>query len=161
MKLKIGFFAYGPWSHFAFQKIVEDNEIIVANTIYIAPGGKQFKLKKRGDLLLAEVNDDEPVNRFKPSVDYLFKSLEKLRNINMIGVILTGMGKDGAQGLLNIKNIGAYTIAQDEESSVVFGMPKEAIKLGAECEVASLDDMSDKIVSCFNSHSKKCKKQAS
>lgn len=142
-------------------KEVEDGELLEKDTIYIAPGGKQFKIHKRGDRLRTEVNDDPPMNRFKPSVDYLFKSIENCEIENLVGVILTGMGRDGAQGLLNLKNVGAHTIAQDEESSVVFGMPKAAIELGAQQEITSLDSMATRIVEAFNRQSLRNKKNAS
>jgi two-component system chemotaxis response regulator CheB len=142
-------------------KEAEDGEFLQKDTIYIAPGGKQFKVHKRGKELRTEINDDDPVNRFKPSVDYLFNSLAKCNVENTVGIILTGMGRDGAKGLLELKKMGAYTIAQDQESSVVFGMPKAAIEIDAHMEIASLDDMADKIVEAFNKGAYKAQKHAS
>lgn len=136
-------------------KEVEDGEFLEKNTIYIAPGGKQFKVNRRGKKFRCEVNDDEPVNRFKPSVDYLFDSLAKCKIDSIVGVILTGMGRDGAQGLLNLKKSGAHTIAQDEKSSVVFGMPKVAIELNAHIDIESLDSMPEKVIEAFNNLSKR------
>jgi two-component system chemotaxis response regulator CheB len=127
-----------------------DGEFLEKNTIYIAPGGKQMRILKRGEEKRIEVNDDPPMNRFQPSVDYMFNTLPQLEEDNLIGVILTGMGKDGAKGLLNLKECGAMTIAQDEESSVVFGMPKEAIAIGAANRVVSLDDMPNILIEEFN-----------
>jgi two-component system chemotaxis response regulator CheB len=83
-------------------------------------------------------------------VDYLFNSLPSLEEPNLLGIILTGMGKDGARGLLKLRESGAFTIAQDEESSIVFGMPKEAIALGAAMKIISLDEMANNIVLEFN-----------
>jgi two-component system chemotaxis response regulator CheB len=81
------------------------------------------------------ISDEEPVNRHRPSVDVLFSSAARLAGGDATGVLLTGMGKDGARGLLEMREAGALTIAQDEATSVVFGMPREAIELGAACEV--------------------------
>ncbi|MFN8369269.1 MAG: chemotaxis response regulator protein-glutamate methylesterase [Bacteriovoracaceae bacterium] len=135
-------------------KEAEDGEFLKKDTIYIAPGGKQMKLLKRGSEKRIAITDDPPVNRFQPSVDYLFNSISELEVKNLIGIILTGMGKDGAKGLLELKNSGAYTIAQDEESSIVFGMPKEAIAINAAIKVVSLQEMSANIVSEFNNFKK-------
>ncbi len=101
----------------------------------LAPGGKRVL-----------VTDEEPVNRFRPSVDVLFNSVSKNAKVPVIGAILTGMGKDGAQGLLNLKKSGAFTIAQDETTSVVFGMPKEAINIGAALKIEKLDKISQAFV---------------
>jgi two-component system chemotaxis response regulator CheB len=133
-----------------FVKEAEDSEVLRADTVFIAPGGKQMGLKKVGAKILLEISDAPPVNNFKPSVDFLFDSITTIENLAVLGVILTGMGKDGAQGLLNLKNQGALTIAQDEQSSVVFGMPKKAIELGAAQKIVSLQDMSKEIVAEFN-----------
>jgi two-component system chemotaxis response regulator CheB len=131
-------------------KEAEHDEILRPNNVYIAPGGKQFKLKKVGNDNQVFITDDAPVNRFKPSVDYLFNSIPGLNENKLLGIILTGMGKDGAQGLLTLKNVGAFTIAQDEASSVVFGMPKEAINIGAAMDIVSLELMAQKMVTHFN-----------
>jgi two-component system, chemotaxis family, protein-glutamate methylesterase/glutaminase len=131
-------------------KEAEHDEILSKNTIYIAPGGKQMKIKRDNNKLHVVITDDPPLNRFQPSVDYLFNSLPELKITNLLGIILTGMGKDGAKGLLNLKNNGAYTIAQDEASSIVFGMPKEAIALNAHLRIVSLNEMANQIVLNFN-----------
>lgn len=131
-----------------------DGEILQGNTIYIAPGGRQMRLLKQGAQKRVSIVDDPPLNRFRPSVDYLFNSIATLGEKKLMGVILTGMGKDGANGLLKLKNSGAFTIAQDEESSVVFGMPKEAIALGAVNRVVSLGEMSATMVFEFNNLAK-------
>jgi two-component system chemotaxis response regulator CheB len=135
----------------AFEvKEAEDGEFLKKNHIYIAPGGKQMKILKRGQEKRISITDDPPLNRFQPSVDYLFNSLPSLEEPNLLGIILTGMGKDGARGLLKLRESGAFTIAQDEESSIVFGMPKEAIALGAAMKIISLDEMANNIVLEFN-----------
>jgi two-component system chemotaxis response regulator CheB len=131
-------------------KEAQDGEPIQQNHIYIAPGGKQLKLKRVGHQILAVITDDPPVNRFIPSVDYLFDSVPALKERHVAGVILTGMGKDGAQGLLKLKDAGAYTIAQDEETSVVFGMPREAIEIGAACEISPLGNIAGYLANYFN-----------
>lgn len=131
-------------------KEAQDGDVIEKNTVYIAPGGLQMKITKRSGIKKIVLTDDEPVNRFKPSVDYLFDSIPLLGEKDVLAAVLTGMGKDGAQGLLKLKNAGAYTIAQDESSCVVFGMPKEAIRLGAAKKVVHLTDMSDTFVEEFN-----------
>jgi two-component system chemotaxis response regulator CheB len=136
-------------------KEAEDGEFLKKNHIYIAPGGKQMKILKRGKEKRICISNDPPFNRFQPSVDYLFNSLPSLQEQNLLGIILTGMGKDGAQGLLKLKDSGASTIAQDEDTSVVFGMPKEAIALGAAMKVISLDKMAYNIVLEFNKLRKK------
>ncbi len=131
-------------------KEAEDGEEIRKNTIYIAPGGNQMKLRKTGDKYTVEINDDPPLNRFKPSVDYLFNTIPSLNVSRLVGLILTGMGKDGAEGLLKLKQSGAYTIAQDKKSSVVFGMPKEAIRIGAACVDLPLEDIVQRLVIEYN-----------
>lgn len=123
-------------------KEAKDGESVKSGVVYIAPGGKQLKIKKSGASLSLEVNDDEPVNRFKPSVDYFFNSLVSIGyKKKIVAAILTGMGKDGAQGLYNLKAQGAKTVVQDEKTSVVFGMPKEAIRLGAADKVLPIDEI--------------------
>ncbi len=119
----------------------KDGDVVKINTVYIAPGGMQMKIININGELRLRMTDDPPVNRFKPSVDYMFNSISENMYKNTLGIILTGMGKDGARGLLQLKNSGAQTIAQDEDSCVVFGMPREAIKLGAAEHVVSLLDI--------------------
>ncbi len=135
-----------------------NGEMIEPNTVYIAPGGMQMKLVKRGKGRRIVVNEDPPVNRFRPSVDYLFHSLAAMQDPNMVAVILTGMGNDGAQGMLALKEQGAMTIAQDETSCVVYGMPKEAVEIGAALKSCHLDKMAEAIVL---EHSRKLIKKAS
>lgn len=127
-------------------KEAEDGDEVRANRVLIAPGGKQMKFHYKNGKGYVEINDDEPVNRFKPSVDYLFNSVVKNLYTHTVAVILTGMGKDGAKGMLELKKAGVKTIAQDEYTSVVFGMPKEAIAIGAADYVEPLGDIADRIV---------------
>ncbi|WP_051079112.1 protein-glutamate methylesterase/protein-glutamine glutaminase [Methyloversatilis thermotolerans] len=107
----------------------------------IAPGGRHMMLKRNGALYVVEVSDGPLVNRHKPSVDVLFRSVARYAGKNALGVIMTGMGDDGARGLKEMRDAGAQTYAQDEASCVVFGMPKEAIKLGAVEHVVGLDQI--------------------
>jgi two-component system chemotaxis response regulator CheB len=98
------------------------------------------------------LNQEEPVNRHRPSVDVLFRSAAQYAGKNAVGVILTGMGKDGAAGMLAMKQAGSYNFAQDEASCVVFGMPREAIAIGATDEVASLNELSGKVLNYLITH---------
>jgi two-component system, chemotaxis family, protein-glutamate methylesterase/glutaminase len=126
-------------------KEAENRDEIRPGRVLIAPGGKQMKIARDSDgTLRAVVFDGEAVNRHKPSVDVLFDSVADVMGAKAVGVILTGMGSDGAKGLLKMKNSGARTIAQDENSSVVFGMPKEAIRLGGAEVIAPLDEIAEK-----------------
>jgi two-component system chemotaxis response regulator CheB len=136
-------------------KEVEEGDFLEKNNVYIAKGDFQFKLAQRGQLIRCLVTDDPDFNRFKPSVDYLFNSIPSLKIDKLVGVILTGMGKDGAEGLLKLKNIGAKTIGQDEKTCVVYGMPKEAFNIGAVDEVKSLQEIAGEIVHQHNELSKK------
>lgn len=111
-------------------KEAEHNDRVVQGRALIAPGGKHILLKRSGAQYFVEVVDGPLVNRHRPSVDVLFRSAAKSAGANALGVIMTGMGDDGAAGLLEMRNAGARTVAQDEQSCVVFGMPKEAIKRG-------------------------------
>jgi two-component system chemotaxis response regulator CheB len=119
-------------------KEAEHNERILPGHAYIAPGHSHLLLRRSGANYMTELNQGPPVNRHRPSVDVLFRSAANVAGANALGIILTGMGKDGAQGLLEMKQAGAHTIAQNEESCIVFGMPREAINLGGACEVLPL-----------------------
>ncbi|KTT22325.1 chemotaxis protein CheB, partial [Pseudacidovorax intermedius] len=112
-------------------KEAETNDRVMPGRALIAPGGKHMLLRRSGAQYHVEVVDGPLVNRHRPSVDVLFRSVAKAAGGNAQGIIMTGMGDDGAAGLLEMRNAGARTLAQDEESCVVFGMPKEAIKRGA------------------------------
>lgn len=120
-------------------------ESIATGTAIIAPGNKHLMIRKNGARYFIEINDDPLVNRHRPSVDVLFRSAARYAGPNAIGIIMTGMGDDGARGLLEMKQAGAYTIAQDEASSVVFGMPKVAIGLGAATAILPLDTIAEHV----------------
>jgi len=122
-------------------KEAEGGERILPGHAYIAPGDKHLLLARSGANYVTQLSDEPPVNRHKPSVDVLFDSAAALAGKNAIGVILTGMGKDGAVGMAQMKNAGAYNFAQNEESCVVYGMPKEAVAHGGVDEVAHLNDL--------------------
>jgi two-component system chemotaxis response regulator CheB len=108
----------------------QHNDRVVPGRALIAPGGRHMLLKRSGAQYHVEVIDGPLVNRHRPSVDVLFRSAAKSAGANALGVIMTGMGDDGAAGMAEMRTAGASTVAQDEESCVVFGMPKEAIKRG-------------------------------
>jgi two-component system chemotaxis response regulator CheB len=122
------------------------NEKVEAGTVYIAPGHSHLQVRKTASGLVTELLQTPPVNRHRPAVDVLFHSAAQLVGRNAIGVILTGMGKDGAQGLLAMHQAGARTYGQDEASCVVYGMPREAAQIGAVDEVVSLDEMSRRVL---------------
>lgn len=119
----------------------QDGAPVLAGHVYVAPGGRHLRVERSGLKYFCAVGDDDPVNRHRPSVDVLFDSVAKNVGRNAVGVILTGMGADGAAGLLRLRETGAFTLAQDQESSVVWGMPGEAVKRGAACEVLPVDQL--------------------
>lgn len=116
-------------------------ERILPGHAYIAPGDKHLLLARSGANYVTQLSDEAPVNRHKPSVDVLFASAAEYAGKNVIGVILTGMGKDGAVGMAKMREAGAYNFSQNEESCVVYGMPKEAVAHGGVDEVAHLNDL--------------------
>lgn len=116
-----------------------------AGRVLISPGGRHMRIENSGTGFVVRLSDEQPVNRHRPSVDVLFDSVARLVGRKAVGVLLTGMGTDGAKGLLNMRNAGARTLAQNEESCVVFGMPKEAQRIGAAQEVCALDEIAEKI----------------
>lgn len=120
-------------------KEAQDGERILPGHAYIAPGGMHLSVERSGANYLARVQDGDPVNRHKPSVEVLFKSAARVVGPNAIGIMLTGMGADGAKAMREMKDAGAYCVAQDEASCVVFGMPREAIAAGAVHEVLPLN----------------------
>jgi two-component system chemotaxis response regulator CheB len=126
-------------------KEAEDREILSPGKALIAPGNMHMELSRSGAVYYIKLNQGPTVYHQRPSVEILFDSVAKYAGKNAVGVILTGMGKDGALGLLHMKNEGAYTIAQDEKSCIVFGMPKEAIERGAVSKVVSLNHIVDDI----------------
>lgn len=121
-------------------------EIIQKNHVYIAPGGKHLEVRKSRDGFSCHLMDSEPVNRHKPSVDVLFDSVVDTFGEHAIGIMLTGMGKDGAEGLAKLRSSGAFTIAQDEATSIVWGMPGAAVKIGAVEQILPLSDIAPRLV---------------
>jgi two-component system chemotaxis response regulator CheB len=119
-------------------KEAESGDPVLRGRALIAPGNRHVLLKRSGARYFVEVRDGPPVCRHRPSVDVLFRSGARYAGRNAIGVLMTGMGNDGARGLLELRQAGAATIAQDEPTCVVFGMPHEAIKLGAAGRVLPL-----------------------
>jgi two-component system chemotaxis response regulator CheB len=129
-------------------KVIEaqGGEHLQPGVAYLAPGHSHMRLRKSGSGFVLELSQDEPVNRHRPAADVLFHSVaEHVRN-NALGLILTGMGKDGALGLLAMRQAGAWTIGQDQASCVVYGMPREAALVGALTDVASLHDIPGKVI---------------
>lgn len=127
-------------------KEAEDGERVLPGHAYVAPGHSHLLLARRGANYVATLNQGPEVNRHRPSVDVLFRSAANVAGKNAIAMILTGMGKDGAAGMLELKQAGAYTLAQDEASCVVFGMPKEAIAMGGVNEVLTLKDIPGRVI---------------
>ncbi|MFO7658555.1 MAG: chemotaxis response regulator protein-glutamate methylesterase [Bacteroidales bacterium] len=122
-------------------KEAENGDSVIRGRALIAPGNHHMLLKRSGARYYVEIKDGPLVNRHRPSVDVLFRSTAKYAGKNAIGIIMTGMGDDGAKGLFEMKEAGAHTIAQDEKTCVVFGMPNEAIKLGAADQILPLDQI--------------------
>lgn len=127
-------------------KEAEHNERVLPGHAYIAPGHSHLLIRKSGAYYYTELSQAEPVNRHRPSVDVLFESAARVLAANALGVILTGMGKDGAAGMLQMRQAGAYTIAQNAATCVVYGMPKAAVDIGAVHEVTPLTDIAGRIV---------------
>lgn len=132
-------------------KEAQDGDRILAGQALLAPGGLHMAITRSGADYRVRVGMGEPVNRHRPSVDVLFRSAARYVGNNAIGVILTGMGNDGAQGLLAMRQAGARTIAEDQSTCVVFGMPKEAIAVGAVEDVLPLDRIPDRIMTMAHS----------
>lgn len=127
-------------------KEAEDGETLVRGRVLIAPGNKHMLVKRSGARYFVEVRDGPLVLRHRPSVDVLFRSAARYAGRNAVGVIMTGMGDDGAKGMLEMKEAGAYTIAQNEESCIVFGMPREAIELGAASKSMHLNNIAYEVL---------------
>jgi two-component system, chemotaxis family, protein-glutamate methylesterase/glutaminase len=123
-----------------------DGERILPGHAYIAPGGRQFRIDRSGSNYVAVVEDTEPVNRHRPSVEVLFKSAARVLGPNALGIMLTGMGADGAQAMREMKDAGSYNYVQDEASCVVFGMPRMAIQHGAAHEVLPLNQIASAVL---------------
>jgi len=120
-------------------KLAEDGEQIIPGHVYLAPGEQHLLVERDGARYVCRLNDGPPVNRHRPSVDVMFRSVAQNVGSNALGVLLTGMGADGAEGMKEMLDAGAFTVAQDEATSVVWGMPGAACKLGAAKEVKALD----------------------
>jgi len=126
-------------------KEAQNNDPVLRGQALIAPGNRHMLLKRSGAKYYVELKDGPLVCRHRPSVDVLFRSTARYAGKNAVGIIMTGMGDDGAKGMLEMKQAGAFTIAQDEKSCVVFGMPKEAIALGGVDQILSLEDIAPRI----------------
>lgn len=123
----------------------KDGQRLIPGLALIAPGGLHMSLTRSGAQYVVEVRDGPPVNRHRPSVDVLFRSVARCAGRNAMGVIMTGMGDDGARGMKEMHDVGAYTLAQDEDSCVVYGMPREAVELGGVDTVLPLDKIAEGI----------------
>ena len=128
------------------------NERVLPGHAYIAPGHSHLYLTRSGANYMTRIDQADPVNRHRPSVDVLFRSAAQAAGKNAVGVILTGMGKDGAAGMLEMRTAGAYNFAQDEASCVVFGMPREAIAVGAAHEVGALQALPGMVLGHLAAH---------
>jgi two-component system chemotaxis response regulator CheB len=128
-------------------KEAADGDHVVPGQVLIAPGGLHLLLQRSGASYFVTLRDGPPVCRQKPSVEVLFNSVAKYAGSNAVGAILTGMGDDGATGLRNLRQAGAHTLAQDEASCVVFGMPKEAIARGGAEKIVPLDRVAETLIS--------------
>jgi two-component system chemotaxis response regulator CheB len=127
-------------------KEAEDGERVLPGHAYIAPGGRHLSVERSGANYIARVQDGEPVNRHKPSVEVLFKSAARVVGPNALGIMLTGMGADGALAMKEMRDAGSYNYVQDEASCVVFGMPREAIHAGAAHEVLPLTQIAPRLI---------------
>ncbi len=134
----------------ASVKEAEDGDEVQPGRVLLAPGNRHMVLRRDGARYCVRVKDGPYINYQKPSVDVLFRSVARYAGKNAVGVILTGMGSDGAQGLKYMRDAGAGTIAQDEKSCVVFGMPKVAVNMGAAMFVLPLQDIPEKIISLID-----------
>lgn len=123
-----------------------DGRVLHEGLVLIAPGDRHLEIVRVGRELRCSLSEEPRVNGHRPSVDVMFGSVAKACAGSVVAALLTGMGKDGAQGLLELRQHGAHTLAQDERTSVVFGMPRAAIELDAACEVAALEDMAPRLV---------------
>ena len=124
----------------------QGGEVLESGVVYIAPGHSHLKIRRTPSGYLTELMKTAPVNRHRPSVDVLFDSAAEIVGRNAVGVILTGMGKDGANGLLRMRQAGARTFGQDEATCVVYGMPREAALIGAVEEVAPLGELPRRVM---------------
>jgi two-component system chemotaxis response regulator CheB len=121
-------------------------ERILPGHAYLAPGNFHLLVERSGADYVVKLSDGDPVHRHRPAVDVMMKSVARAGGKNVLGVLLTGMGKDGAQGMSDIRSQGGYTLAQDEASCVVYGMPREAVLMGAVDAIVSLDKMGEALL---------------
>jgi two-component system, chemotaxis family, protein-glutamate methylesterase/glutaminase len=140
-------------------KEAEHNDTIIKGRALIAPGNRHTLLKRSGARYYVEIKDGPLVSRHRPSVDVLFRSAARYAGKNAIGIIMTGMGDDGAKGMREMKEAGAYTIAQDEEAGVVFGMPHEAIKLRGVDRILPLEAIPREIIKLFKNHENESRRE--
>lgn len=138
------------------KRVIEvvESQLLKPDHIYIAPGNMHLVITRQGGRLMAELSSESSSIGFKPAVDVMFNSIAKSNPTNTLSILLTGMGKDGAQGMLAIKQAGGTTIAQDEATSVVWGMPRAAFELGATTAVLSLPDISN-LIGCMSTGQEK------
>lgn len=136
-------------------KEAEDGDSVLPGNAYIAPGDFHMELVRSSTGYTIRLNQHPPMNRHRPSVDMMFNSIIKSAGKNAVGVILTGMGNDGAHGLLGMRQSGAWTLAQSEKTCVVFGMPREAIALDGACEVVDLENISQRMLSSITGQQRK------
>jgi len=130
----------------------QDGHPLRGGVAVIAPGGSHLVVERRNDSLCTILTYTPPLHFHRPSVDVLFQSLARIPRVRVVAVLLTGMGHDGAEGMLALRQSGAHTIVQDEQSSAVYGMPKAAKDRGAALYVSSLDGVAARISSCIQAH---------
>jgi len=131
-------------------KEAEDGDLIKKGTVYICPGGFHLGISRRKQRPVVDLKEGKLADRYTPSVDYMLSSVAEYYDAGSVGVVLTGMGNDGTQGLMEIKTKGGYTIAEAESSAVVFGMPAEAIKSGAVRTVLPISEIPSEIIRVVN-----------
>ncbi|MFO1149319.1 MAG: chemotaxis-specific protein-glutamate methyltransferase CheB [Alsobacter sp.] len=129
---------------------VRDGQRLTPRTVWVAPGGFHLRLQFKSGAFVGALSEEDPVSGHKPSIDVLFHSAARQAGGKAVGVLLTGMGRDGADGLLAMRRAGAHTIVQDEATCVVYGMPKAAVQLGAAAQVLALDRIADAVHSSLN-----------
>jgi two-component system chemotaxis response regulator CheB len=128
------------------SKEAEDGDLIEKGKVYIAPGGKNLLVARREGKVIAQVEEKTPEDRYIPSVDKMLKSAARMYGARMIAVVLTGMGSDGKEGVVAVKDSGGYIIAESEKTSIVFGMPREAIATRKVDQVVNLEEISREIL---------------
>jgi two-component system chemotaxis response regulator CheB len=128
-----------------------DGDAVVPGLALLAPGDEHMLLAKSGARYAVQVRTGPPVHHQRPAVDVLFQSVARNAGANAVGVLLTGMGADGARGLLDMRDAGAHTVAQDEASCVVYGMPREAVRMGAAAEVLPLSAIAASVLAALGS----------